>query len=256
MATLSHSFGTSDYERAGPKGHRPLILFHTLLADRSVYDGIFPHLVEKRDVIRFQFPGFVASEGQCESIDDYAIWTIAFIRTLAIGQPVEIFSNGFGGFVSLGVISKAPDLVCSLTIANSGATFSDDRKLPLLKMAEVVEAKGIEAVLNTAISRMFPESFAKAHPAIVLARKSALRHADPRQFSIACRALATLDYRKAARAITVPVRIVAGLDDATTPPSMSQDLHQLISGSSYIEISDCGHCPQIQQPSRVLELLS
>jgi pimeloyl-ACP methyl ester carboxylesterase len=122
-------------------------------------------------------------------------------------------------------------------------------------MAEAVETKGIEAVLDTAISRMFPEAFAQANPAIVQARKVALSKTNPAQFSAACRALAQLDYRDAARQISRPVRIVAGLDDGTTPPLMSQELHQLVSGSTYAEIPDCGHCPQIQQPARVLELL-
>lgn len=256
MATITHSLGTTDYERAGPAGQRPLVLFHTLLADRSVYDGIFATLAEKRDVIRFQFPGFGASVGVCQSIDDYALWTISFLKALAIGQPVEVFSNGFGGFVSVGVTSKAPELVSRLTIANSGAAFPEERKPPLLKMADLVETKGIEAVLDTAISRMFPEAFAQANPDIVQARKSALSKTNPQQFSAACRALAQLDYRADARAISRPVRIVAGLDDATTPPAMSQELHQLVAGSTYAEIPACGHCPQIQQPARVLELLA
>jgi 3-oxoadipate enol-lactonase len=256
MTTITHALGTTDYERLGPQGQRPLVLFHTLLADRSVYDGIFATLAEKRDVIRFQFPGFGASVGVCKSIDDYALWTISFLQSLAMGQPVEVFSNGFGGFVSVGVISKAPELVSRLTIANSGASFPEERKPPLLKMAELVETKGIESVLDTAISRMFPEAFAQANPAIVQARKAALSKTNPQQFSAACRALSQLDYREAARGIKRPVRIVAGLDDATTPPSMSQELHQLITGSSYAEIPACGHCPQIQQPEKVLELLA
>ena len=255
MTTVQHSKGTTDYERAGPLGQRPLLLFHTLLADRSVYDGIFSQLAQHRDVIRFHFPGFGSSAGQCLSIDDYADWTIAFIKTLNLDQPAQIFSNGFGGFVSVGVTAKAPELVHQLTIANSGAAFPDERKSPLHKMAEAVETHGIAAVLDTAISRMFPESFAKANPGVVQERRLALSKTAPHQFAIACRALATLDYRQLASTIKRPVRVVAGLDDGTTPPTMSQELHQLIQGSIYQEIKDCGHCPQIQQPHEVLALL-
>ena len=58
MTTLVHPLGKTDFERAGPSGERPLVLFHTLLADRTVYDVIFPVLAKSRDVIRFHFPGF------------------------------------------------------------------------------------------------------------------------------------------------------------------------------------------------------
>lgn len=255
MTTVQHSLGSTDYERAGPLGQRPLLLFHTLLADCSVYDGVFSQLAQDRDVIRFHFPGCGGSTGPCLSIDDYADWTIAFIKTLNLNQPAQIFSNGFGGFVSVGVTAKAPELVQQLTIANSGAAFPDERKPPLHKMAEAVESKGVAAVLDIAISRMFPESFAKANPGIVEERRSALSKTDAQQFAIACRALASLDYRKLASTIQRPVRVVAGLDDATTPPTMSQELHQIIAGSTYQEIKDCGHCPQIQQPHEVVALL-
>ena len=70
------------------------------------------------------------------------------------------------------------------------------------------------------------------------------------------RSLESLDYRDLAKSITRPVHIVAGLNDATTPPAMSQELNRLISGSRYSEIDDCGHCPQIQQSQKVLELLA
>ncbi len=256
MPTLEHSLGATDFERAGPTQQRPLVLFHTLLADRSVYDGIFPVLAKTRDVIRFQFPGFGDSKGRCESIDDYASWTISFLKALALPCPVDVFSNGFGGFVSVGVVSRAPELVNKLTIANSGAAFPDERKPPLLKMAELVETKGIESVLDTAISRMFPEEFATANPEIVKQRKEALSKTNPQQFAVACRALEKLDYRALAKGISKPVHIVAGLNDATTPPAMSQELHKIIQGSEYSEIDDCGHCPQIQQPQKTLQLLS
>jgi 3-oxoadipate enol-lactonase len=255
MTTLVHPLGKTDFERAGPSGERPLVLFHTLLADRTVYDVIFPVLAKSRDVIRFHFPGFGDSSGQCQSIDDYAQWAIAFIKALGLGKPVEIFSNGFGGFVSIGVTGGAPELVARLTIANSGAAFPEDRKPPLLKMAELVETQGILAVLDTAISRMFPPAFAAANPDLVQARKLALSQTHPQQFATACRALAKLDFRETARQIRRPVRIVAGLDDATTPPAMSQELHELIAGSTYSEIADCGHCPQLQRPSEILGML-
>jgi 3-oxoadipate enol-lactonase len=255
MTLLVHNKGQTDYERAGPQGERPLVLFHTLLADRSVYDGIFAELAKNRDVVRFHFPGCGASTGSCASIDDYADWTIAFINALNFGQAVDIFSNGFGGFVSVGVTAKSPQLVRQLIIANSGAAFPEERKLPLLKMAEAVDKMGVGAVLDTAISRMFPPQFADAHPDIVQARRQALLQTDGAQFAVACRALAALDYTDLARRIERPVTVVAGLDDGTTPPSMSQTLHQLIAGSSYREIADCGHCPQIQQPQQVLALL-
>ena len=49
-----------------------------------------------------------------------------------------------------------------------------------------------------------------------------------------------------------------GLDkikDETTPPSMSNALYEKIDQANYHEIKDSGHCPQIQQPEKLLSLI-
>ena len=45
------------------------------------------------------------------------------------------------------------------------------------------------------------------------------------------------------------------MQDETTPPSMSNALHEKIDQANYHEIKDSGHCPQIQQPERLLSLI-
>ena len=114
MLQIKTTAGEAMYETRGDNEAPTLVLFHTLLADCSVYDGIIERLAENFCVTRFNFPGYGDSTGECDSIDDYADWTAAFFQALNLSQkkkPISIFSNGFGGFVSLGLCLRHPKLV-------------------------------------------------------------------------------------------------------------------------------------------------
>ena len=106
------------------------------------------------------------------------------------------------------------------------------------------------------MSRMFPDSFRKENPNIISERKSKLLTANPEQFAKACEALSQLDYLSRVSQISCNVDVIAGLQDETTPPSMSIELFNEISQANYHEIKNSGHCPQIQQPEKLVSLIS
>lgn len=260
MQQINTKAGTAIYQTKGNSENPNLVLFHTLLADCSVYDGIIDELAEKFYVTRFHFPGYGGSTGTCNSIDDYADWTAELFHALNLNnnksKKISVFSNGFGGFVSIGLCLRHAELVSHLIIANSGGSFPEERKIPLLGMAQKVRSEGISAVLDIAMSRMFPDAFRQANPSIISERKSKLLTADPEQFATACQALSQLDYLSMSNQITCDVDIIAGMQDETTPPSMSIELYKQITQANYHEIEDSGHCPQIQQPEKLLSLIS
>src|SRR5688572_31762307 len=49
------------YDRAGPVGDVPILLVHAGVADRRMWDGVWEHLVDGRDVVRVDLRGFGAS---------------------------------------------------------------------------------------------------------------------------------------------------------------------------------------------------
>jgi len=98
-------------------------------------------------------------------------------------------------------------------------------------MAEKVEDGGMEAVLATALQRMFPDDFLAGHPAIAEERKARLRAARPEYFAAACRALARFDRRAGLGAIRYPPLIVVGLRDTATPPGLPYELAAGIPGA-------------------------
>jgi 3-oxoadipate enol-lactonase len=104
------------------------------------------------------------------------------------------------------------------------------------------------AVLDAAIARMLPAPFIEKNPAVVAERKAALAKADPACFATACRALAALDLSGKLQAIKNPTLVMAGSEDATTPPALARQLAAGIPGAKFVELKGCGHCPQIENP--------
>jgi 3-oxoadipate enol-lactonase len=113
----------------------------------------------------------------------------------------------------------------------------------------------MQGVLDAAIGRMFPPEFAAANAAIVEARKAALAGVDAGCFARACLALASLDLRPRLGDIRNPTLVACGAIDQTTPPALARELAARIPGAAYREIPGSGHCPMLEQPEGLVELV-
>ncbi|MGH3166842.1 MAG: alpha/beta fold hydrolase [Trebonia sp.] len=60
----------------------------------------------------------------------------------------------------------------------------------------------------------------------------------------------TTDRRQALRAISVPCRVIAYSDDFITPPHLAAEVADAIPDCDYIEIPDCGHLGNLEQPEQ------
>lgn len=234
---------------AGPD----LLLLHTLLADASVYETILPRLTPHRRVTRLSFPGFGASDPACKSVDDLADWTADAIMALGLPASTDVFANGAGGFVAVGLAIRHGSLVNRLVIADSGAAFPDAAKVSLRGMAEKVRAGGIDTILDIAVARMFPPAYVEGHAEVIAERKRRLSTVNAEAFADTCLALAALDHGPNLGGITNPVLVAVGLEDQTTTPAMSRELAEGIAGAAYVELAGVGHCPQIQDPEQLLQ---
>jgi len=225
---------------------RNLVLLHSLLADRSAFDRVVPMLAARRRVWRVNLPGYGASERAGRSIEDYADHLAPLLD--ATGKDTDIVGNGFGGFIAVALAARHGAKFGRLVAAPALARFPDAAKPPLLGLAERVAKEGMAGALDIAIRRMFPETYIAAHPEVVEERKRALAKADPGSFQTACRALAALDFSPILPSIRNPTLVMAGSEDATTPPGLARELAAGIPDARFEELKGCGHCPQIEDP--------
>ncbi len=234
---------------------RDLVLLHSLLSDRSAFDRISPRLSSQRCVWLVNLPGFGRSAPAGPRLEDFADRLAAELPKQGLSREADLLGNGFGGFVSVALAVRHSRLFDRLVLVDTGAAIPPEGKGAFAAMAERVESGGMEAVLATALQRMFPDDFLSAHPDVAEERRASLRAADPAHFAAACQALARFDLRAELARIKNPTLVVVGLRDTATPPKLSYELAHGIPAAKLVELAHCGHSPYIQDPDGFLEAI-
>ena len=223
---------------------KELVLLHSLLTDRSAFDGVKAALGRDFRVHIPDLPGY----GGCESRGEESIEAYADRVAPQIPRGAAVLGNGFGGFVAVALALRHGAKLGALIAAPALAAFPPPAREPFRVMAGKVREGGMAAVLDAAINRMFPPAFIAAHAEVVAERKRALAQADPQAFARACLALASLDFGRQLEEISCKTLVMAGELDQTTPAALARDLCARIPNARFQLLGGCGHCPQIEAP--------
>ena len=233
----------------------PLFLFHSLLSDRASFDAVAPKLSESFRVIVPELPGFGGSQAVRGGLADIADRMAEAVKDAAGGEAAIVLGNGYGGFVALQMAIRHPGIASRLIFADCGAAFSEDGRQAFRKMAAASRAKGLEAITDVAMRRLFAPAFQKQHPDLMRDRREAFLRTDPEVFRDACDALAELDLRPELARVTVPALVLVGEHDEATPPPMSHELAAMLPHAHLEIIPGCAHVPQLQSPQIFLEVI-
>ena len=83
----------------------------------------------------------------------------------------------------------------------------------------------------------------------------AARHGALVRRLIAAPALAALDLSPVLSNIKSETLVMAGSEDATTPPALARELAAKIPQAKFRELQGCGHCPQIENPALFVQVV-
>ncbi len=233
--------------RIGGSG-MPIVLFHSLLADQSSFDPVARLMAKTHQVVMLNLPGFGASESVGSSLETIADHIAGAIEALGLKQNPILLGNGYGGFVALVTAIRHPGLASRLVLADCGAAFSEPGRAAFRGMSAAAKDKGLGAIADVAMRRLFAPEFQHANPALIEERKKRFLAVDAQTFHGACDALATLDIRDQLRSVKVPVLVLVGEQDEATPPPMSRELAAGLPDARLVELPGCAHVPQLQAP--------
>src|SRR5882757_3076893 len=233
----------------------PLVLLHSLLSDRASFDAIVPELSKSFRVIVSELPGFGRSQAVTGGLAAVADRMAEAVREAAAGADMTVLGNGYGGFVALQMAIRHPGIATRLILADSGAAFSEAGRDAFRNMAAASKAKGLSAITEVAMRRLFAPEFQAEHPDLMQDRREAFLNTDPDVFQAACAALAELDLRPELTKVEVPVLVLVGEYDEATPPPMSCELAAGLPQAHLEIIPGCAHVPQLQSPEVFLDAI-
>lgn len=230
-----------------------LLLVHSLLTDASVFERVLPMLAADHRVTTINLPGFSGTApAALETVADHADWLAQAMDALDLPKNTAVFGNGFGAFVVLELAIRHGARVGEVLVADVVPAFPEAARTPFRVMATKVRERGMQAILDTAIGRMFPPAFQAAEPEVVALRRERLARVDPQCFARACLALAQLDLAPRLGGISNPTLVMCGALDQTTPPALAREVAKAIPGARYVEIEGSGHCPMLEQPQALV----
>jgi 3-oxoadipate enol-lactonase len=233
----------------------PLFLFHSLLSDRASFDAIGPKLSQSFRVIVPELPGFGQSDAVSGGLAGVADIMAEVVKDGACGDAAIVLGNGYGGFVALQMAIRHPDIAAQLILADCGAAFSEEGRQAFRNMAAASSAKGLSAITDVAMRRLFAPEFQAQHPDLMADRREAFLRTDGEVFRGACNELAELDLRPELGKVRMPVLVLVGEHDEATPPPMSIELAAGLPDAHLKILPGCAHVPQLQAPEKFLDAI-
>ena len=131
------------HERSGPSGDTPLLLIHAGIADRRMWDPIWPTLTATRDVVRLDLRGFGESTERPEGPWSPRADVLEVLDHLGIDRA-HLVGCSFGAGVCAELALERPGLAASLVLAAPGGALLTE-KTDELAAAWELEGKAIEA---------------------------------------------------------------------------------------------------------------
>lgn len=246
--------GRVSFERVGTGPD--LVILHSLLTDRRAFEAVVLTLAERHRVNLVDLPGFGDSTRVGPSIDAYADAIGAFLEAGGFDpSATALLGNGLGAFVALGTAVRHGGCFDRLCLVGCGARFPEPARDTFGTMAGSVREGGMEAVVDVAVRRIFPDAYLEAHPEVRAERRAVLMDTDPDAFVTACRALQEADYESEAGGVANRTLVLVGSEDGATPPAMAVDLTERVPGAELVEIEGVGHAPQMQAPEAFVAAL-
>jgi 3-oxoadipate enol-lactonase len=229
-----------------------LFLFHSLLSDRASFDAVVPMLSQSFRVIVPELPGFGRSKAVDGGLAAVADRMAQVVKEGTGSGKAIVLGNGYGGFVALQMAIRHPGIASRFVFADCGAAFSEGGRQAFRNMAAAAQAKGLQAITDVAMLRLFAPEFQEANPDLMADRRAAFLKTELDVFRSACGALAELDLRPELKKVTVPALVLVGEHDEATPPPMSHELAAGLPDARLKILPGCAHVPQLQSPELFL----
>ncbi|EHN73032.1 hydrolase [Streptomyces sp. NRRL WC-3753] len=199
-------------------------------------------------VVAWDAPGYGRSadpDGDL-TLDDYADTAAAVIRARA--AEAHVVGVSWGGVIALRLATRHPDLVASLTVADStpGSGTGPEKAAAMRARVPELERLGPRAFAEERGPRLLsPDAPPELVRRVVDTMAGSIRTPGYRQ---AAESMAATDLRGELADVTAPTLVLCGDQDRITGPDASQVLAGGLHRTAYVIVKDAGHLANQEQP--------
>lgn len=234
----------------------PLVLIHGLGGSRSDWELQWPALAPHFRVVTPDLRGHGASQRPPGPyrIKLFAADVARLMRRIE-ARPAHVVGLSLGGAVAQQLALDAPELVRSLVLVNTAASFVSDgwrRRLMGVRRFAATYLSGMDKVAADVARRLFPREEQAPLRNEATARLSVNA---PQAYRDSLLALARFNATDRLSSITCPTLVVSGDTDYAVPMGVKKKLADGLPNSRMVVIPDSGHATPVDQPEAFNKLL-
>ena len=237
MGRVQLAEGELNYQLDGPKGAPVLVLSNSLGTDLGMWATQVPAFAEHFQVLRYDTRGHgqsLVTEGPY-SIEQLGGDVLALLDALHI-ERAHFCGLSMGGLIGQWLGIHAGSRLHSLVVCNTAAKIGEPSVWnPRIEMVLRDGVAAMAGLRDASIARWFTADYAQAHPDQAKRITDMLAATSPQGYAANCAAVRDADFRDQLGAIRVPTLVIAGTEDAVTPPSGSHFIQEHVAGAEYAE---------------------
>jgi len=229
--------GLSVFHRLEGVADRPVVvLSHSLGLDHGMWDLQMPGLLASHRVLRYDTRGHggTAAPGGDYSIEQLGRDAVALLDHLALDRVAWV-GVSLGGMIGQWIGANAPDRLTRLVLANTSPRIAEPAGMEARR--QTVLTRGMQAVVDTAMTRFFVPALVDANPPHVATARATVLATDPVGYAGCCAALRDADLHGLLGRITAPTLVIGGDADESMPwPGHGGVLADRIDGASSLRL--------------------
>jgi 3-oxoadipate enol-lactonase len=233
------------FEHTLQQGSPALLLINSLGTSLEMWDPQAEELSNRYELVRYDSRGHGQSTvgARAEvSLEQLARDAIAVLDACGIARA-HVCGVSLGGMTAMTLAQRWPDRVLKLVLANT-STYMPPRET-WQERIQAVQTQGMRAVAEATLGRWFTAHFHAEQPAQIEKMRQLLLNTNPRGYAACAAAVRDMDMRESISSISAQTLIIAGSQDASTPPAHAQYIASKIAGAKLLMLN-CAHLSNVE----------
>jgi 3-oxoadipate enol-lactonase len=242
------------YDREGPRGGVPVVLLHAGIADRRMWDPLWPALTAERDAIRVDLRGFGESVDRPSGALDPVADVLERLDALAVSR-CDLVGTSFGAGVAVELALTAPERVASLLLAAPGGSLIAEVTPGLRAFWDAenaaLEAGDLDAAVEANLTAWLPGADPPVRELVAVMQRRAF------ELTAGWEDVEEVEREPVGRLgeIGAPTLVLVGSRDLDAIQDTARRVAGGIAGARLIEWPGVAHLPPMERPRDFLALL-
>ena len=241
-----------DYRLDGPEDGPVVMFSNSLMSNYSMWDGQMAALTDKYRVLRYDQRGHGGTETTPGpyTIELLAEDAAALLEALGI-DAVHFIGLSMGGFTAQMLAALYPAKVKSLCLCDTACIMGP--KSLWNERIDNARAGGVEALVAGTLERWFTPPFHKTGADHLESVREMILGTGVEGYIACAEAIRDMDICGNLEKISAPTLVLVGESDPACTVEAAEMLHNNISGSELVIITEAAHLPNIEQRERFNE---